>query len=219
MDLSMLFSSFFSVLINILSKLEICWFEGLVCSSSKVKQSLSGCLKALLCSPWRSLLAGHFETWKPWLHNKSLNSRLQKSSNCVQRLAFVSAKIAVGTSCVMNHYKHFACTQAGSNFGQEWPFHCGFFLSFAVTSCRTFNTAIIKMTTNDKRQSHEPSMRSQRSKVRRNGKSCGGRVGRVVLGQEQILAPIVNIDNTGLQNIKTFIWNYFFTICAVYIDL
>lgn len=120
MDLSMLFSSFFSVLVNILSKLEICWFEGLVCSSSKVKQSRSGCLKALLCSPWHSLLAGHFETWKPWLHNKSLNSRLQKSSNCVERLAFVSAKIAVGTSCVMNHYKHFACTQAGSNFGQLW---------------------------------------------------------------------------------------------------
>lgn len=112
MDLSMLFSSFFSVLVNILSKLEICWFEGLVCSSSKVKQSRSGCLKALLCSPWRSLLAGHFETWKPWLHNKSLNSELQKSSNCVEMLGFVSAKIAVGTSCVMNHYKHFACTQA-----------------------------------------------------------------------------------------------------------
>ena len=96
MDLSMLFSSFFSVLINILSKLEICWFEGLVCSSSKVKQSRSGCLKALLCSPWRSLLAGHFETWKPWLHSKSLNSRLQKSSNCVERLAFVSAKNCSG---------------------------------------------------------------------------------------------------------------------------
>ena len=112
MVLSPLFSSFFSVLVNILSKLEICWFEGLVGSSSMVKQSRSGCLKALLCSPLCSLLAGHFETWKPWLHNKSLNSRLQKSSNCVERLAFVSAKFAVGTSRVMNHYKHFSCTQA-----------------------------------------------------------------------------------------------------------
>lgn len=112
MVLSTLFSSFFSVLVNILSKLEICWFEGLVGSSSMVKQSRSGCLKALLCSPLCSLLAGHFETWKPWLHNKSLNSRLQESLNCVERFAFVSTKFAVGTSCVMNHYKHFACTQA-----------------------------------------------------------------------------------------------------------
>lgn len=113
MDLSMLLSSFFfSVLVNSLSKLEICLFKGLVGSSSEVKQSRSGCLKALLCCLWRSLLAGHFETWKPWLHYKSLNSRLQKSSNCVERLAFVSAKFAVGTFCVMNHYKHFACTQA-----------------------------------------------------------------------------------------------------------
>ena len=109
MVLSTLFSSFFSVLVNILSKLEICWFEGLVGSSSMVKQSRSGCLKALPCSPLCSLLAGHFETWKPWLHNKSLNSRLQKPSNCVERLAFVSAKFAVGTSRVMNH---FACTKA-----------------------------------------------------------------------------------------------------------
>lgn len=112
MVLSTLFSSFFSVLVNILSKLEICWFEGLVGSSSMVKQSRSGCLKALLCSPLCSLLAGHFETWKPWLHNKSLNSRLQESLNCVERFAFVSTKFAVGTSCVVNHYKHFACTQA-----------------------------------------------------------------------------------------------------------
>lgn len=112
MVLSTLCTSFISVLVNILCKLEICWFEGLVGSSSMVKQSRSSCLKALLCSPLRSLLAGHSETWKPWLHNKSLNSRLQKSSNCVERLAFVSAKFAVGTSCVMNHYKHFACTQA-----------------------------------------------------------------------------------------------------------
>ena len=43
--------------------------------------------------------------------------------------------------------------------------------------------------------------------------------GRVVLREEPILAPIVNIDNNWLQNIKNFIWNYFFTICAVYIDL
>ena len=171
MDLSMLFSSFFSVLVNILSKLEICWFEGLVCSSSKVKQSRSGCLKALLCSPWRSLLAGHFETWKPWLHNKSLNSGLQKSSNCVEMLGFVSAKIAVGTSCVMNHYKHFACTQAGSYFGQEWPFHCGFFLSFAVTSCRTFNTAIIEMTSNDKNNRMTPAWGRNAQKWRETEKA------------------------------------------------
>ena len=65
-----------------------------------------------------------------------------------------------------------------------------------MTSCRTFNTAIIEMTTNDKKQLHEPGMRSQRSKVTRNGKSCGGRGGgRVVLGQEPILARIVNVDN------------------------
>ena len=64
-----------------------------------------------------------------------------------------------------------------------------------MTSCGTFNTAIIEMTTNDKKQLHEPGMRSQRSKVTRNGKSFGGRGGRVVLGQEPILARIVNVDN------------------------
>ena len=60
---------------------------------------------------------------------------------------------------------------------------------------QNFNTAIIEMTTNDKKQSHERGMGSQHSKVVRNGKSCGGGGGRVVLGQEPILAPIVNIDN------------------------
>lgn len=51
------------------------------------------------------------------------------------------------------------------------------------------------MTTNDKKQSHEADMRSQCSKVTRNGKSCGGRGGRDVLGQEPILARIVTVDN------------------------
>lgn len=44
----------------------------------------------------------------------------------------------------------------------------------AVTSCRTFKAPTIEMTTNDKKQSHEPSVRSQRAKVARNGKSPGG---------------------------------------------
>ena len=44
----------------------------------------------------------------------------------------------------------------------------------AVTSCRTFKAATIEMTTNDKKQPHEPRVRSQRAKVARNGKSPGG---------------------------------------------
>ena len=44
----------------------------------------------------------------------------------------------------------------------------------AVTSCRNFKAATIEMTTIDKTQSHEPSVRSQRAKVARNGKSPGG---------------------------------------------
>ena len=66
-----------------------------------------------------------------------------------------------------------------------------------MTSCRTFNTAIIEMTTNDKKQSHEPGMRSQRSKVTGNGKSCGGREGELFSDKSQyrhVLSMLTILD-------------------------
>ena len=48
-------------------------------------------------------------------------------------------------------------------------------------------------------------------------KNLWGR-GRVVLGQEPILAPNVNFDNIWWQNVKNHIWKYFFTTCTFYND-
>ena len=53
------------------------------------------------------------------------------------------------------------------------------------------------MTTNDKKQSHEPGMRSQRSKVTGNGKSCGGREGELFSGKSQyrhVLSMLTILD-------------------------
>ena len=60
-------------------------------------------------------------------------------------------------------------------------------------------------------------MRSQRAKVARNGKKAVGE-GRVVLGQEPILAPIVNIDIFDGKMETIAFESIFFTICAFYID-